>query len=56
MEISSLSSPVSLSIEDWISSSGDLYSTVSIHFISVSINFIITNIVYGIIKGIVSGL
>ncbi|KAK9508718.1 hypothetical protein O3M35_006210 [Rhynocoris fuscipes] len=34
VEISSLSAPVSLSIEDWISSSGDLYSTVSIHFIS----------------------
>lgn len=34
IEISSLTSPVSLSIEDWISSSGDLYSTVSIHFIS----------------------
>ncbi|CAA9998683.1 unnamed protein product [Nesidiocoris tenuis] len=35
-EISTLTVNTSLSIEDWVSSCGDNYSTVSIHFITVS--------------------
>ncbi|XP_014270596.1 E3 SUMO-protein ligase ZBED1 [Halyomorpha halys] len=33
MEIASLSCSISLSVEDWISSSGDYYSTIALHFI-----------------------
>ncbi|KAL1122066.1 hypothetical protein AAG570_003472 [Ranatra chinensis] len=33
-EIDSLALDISLSVEDWVSSSGDVYSTVSIHYIS----------------------
>lgn len=36
-EISTINSEMSLSVEDWQSSSGDIYSTVSIHFASVKI-------------------
>lgn len=35
-EIANLTVHTSLSIEDWVSSCGDHYSTVSIHFITVS--------------------
>ncbi|XP_014241140.1 zinc finger BED domain-containing protein 1-like isoform X2 [Cimex lectularius] len=34
IEVSTLTSNISLSVEDWYSSSGDCYSTVSIHFIT----------------------
>lgn len=35
-EIGSLQNTISLSVEDWISLTGETYSTVSLHYISVN--------------------